>query len=131
MKRILTCGTFDCFHYGHLNFLKKAKEMGDYLIVLIPTDEFDIVRGKTEKRDNLRTRIKNVVNSGYVDEIIIEPDENKKLEIVIKRNIDIFCSSEEWNGKYDYLKEYCEVVYLPRTKGISSTMIRWKNKNAD
>lgn len=124
MKKVITYGTFDLFHKGHYNLLKRAKELGDYLIVGVTTDNYDNSRGKLNVQDSLMERIKSVKDSGLADEIIIEEFEGQKINDILKYNIDVFAIGSDWEGKFDYLKEYCEVIYLQRTKGISSTQLR-------
>lgn len=124
MKRVITYGTFDLFHQGHYNILKRAKEMGDYLIVGVTSESYDIERGKLNVRDSLLERIENVRNTGFADEIIIEEYQGQKLSDIIKYNIDLLVLGSDWRGKFDYLKTYCDVVYLERTKNISSTKLR-------
>ncbi|OFL79632.1 MULTISPECIES: Gfo/Idh/MocA family oxidoreductase [Fusobacterium] len=128
MKKVITYGTFDLLHQGHINLLKRAKEYGDYLIVGVTTDSYDKYRGKLNVNDSIVKRIENIKKSGYADEIIIEEYEGQKVEDIQKYNIDTFVIGSDWKGKFDYLKEFCEVVYLERTKGISSTQIR-EDKN--
>ncbi|MFR3818845.1 MAG: Gfo/Idh/MocA family oxidoreductase, partial [Fusobacterium varium] len=128
MKKVITYGTFDLFHQGHINLLKRAKEYGDYLIVGVTTDSYDKFRGKLNVNDSLVKRIENIKKSGYADEIIIEEYEGQKVEDIQKYNIDTFIIGSDWKGKFDYLAEFCEVIYLERTKGISSTQIR-EDKN--
>lgn len=123
-KKILTYGTFDLFHQGHINILKRAKEYGDYLIVGVTTENYDVQRGKLNVHHSLMERVKAVDNSGYADQVIIEEYEGQKIEDIIKYDIDVFVIGSDWIGKFDYLKEYCEVVYLERTKGVSSTQLR-------
>lgn len=124
MKKVITYGTFDLFHEGHYNLLKRAKELGDYLIVGITTEQYDETRGKLNVVDSLITRIDNVRATGFVDEIVIEDHVGQKVEDIQKYNVDIFTVGSDWMGKFDYLKEYCEVVYLERTRNVSSTMRR-------
>lgn len=124
MKKVITYGSFDLFHEGHYNLLKRAKELGDYLIVGITTEYYDMQRGKLNVIDSLLDRIENVKNSGFADEIIIEDHDGQKLEDIIKYKIDIFTVGSDWLGTFDFLKEYCEVVYLERTKYISSSILR-------
>lgn len=124
MKKVITYGTFDLFHEGHYRLLKRAKELGDYLIVGITTEQYDITRGKLNVVDSLITRIDNVRATGLVDEIIVEDHEGQKIEDVIRYGVDIFTLGSDWEGVFDYLKPYCEVVYLERTKNISSTQKR-------
>lgn len=124
MKKVITYGTFDLFHEGHRNLLRRAKELGDYLIVGITTEHYDLQRGKMNVVNTLLERIENVKNSGYVDEIIIEDHDGQKLEDIQKMGIDVFTVGSDWVGLFDYLKPYCEVVYLERTPNISSTQIR-------
>lgn len=127
MKRVITYGTFDLFHEGHLRLLKRAKELGDYLIVGVTTESYDESRGKLNVQQGLMKRIENVKLSGLADEIIIEEYEGQKINDIQKYNVDIFAIGSDWFGKFDYLNEYCKVVYLERTKGISSTQLRTKN----
>lgn len=124
MKKVITYGTFDLLHQGHINLLKRAKELGDYLIVGITTDNFDLERGKLNTHDSLVERIEAVRNTGYADKIIIEEYVGQKIDDVQKYGVDIFAIGSDWEGKFDYLNEFCKVVYLPRTEGISSTQIR-------
>ena len=124
MKKVITYGTFDLFHEGHYNILKRAKEQGDYLIVGVTSDNYDKQRGKLNVSQNVVERISNVENSGFADEIIVEEYEGQKIDDIQKYEIDTFVIGSDWTGKFDYLKEYCEVVYLERTKGVSSTQLR-------
>lgn len=123
MKTILTYGTYDLLHWGHINLLKRAKSLGDYLIVGLSTDEFNSLKHKTsyhkfEERKLILNSIK------YVDKIIPEKKWEQKIEDVKKFDVDIFVMGDDWKGKFDFLKDYCEVVYLPRTDGISSSKIK-------
>lgn len=127
MKKVITYGTYDLFHEGHLNLLKRAKALGDYLIVGVTTDSFDLERGKLNVCNNVMDRIKAVQETGLADQIIIEEYIGQKIDDIIKYNVDIFAIGSDWDGKFDYLKEFCEVIYLPRTQGISSTMLREEN----
>lgn len=127
MKKVITYGTFDLFHEGHYNLLKRAKALGDYLIVGITTEQYDETRGKLNVVDSLITRIDNVRASGFVDEIVIEDHQGQKIEDILKYDIDIFTVGSDWTGQFDYLKPYCEVVYLERTKNVSSTLRRQDN----
>lgn len=124
MKKVITYGSFDLFHEGHRRIIERAKALGDYLIVGVTTEHYDETRGKINIRDPLMKRIENIQKTGLVDEIIIESSSGQKLEDVQKYEIDIFTVGSDWIGVFDYLKEYCEVVYLERTKGISSTKLR-------
>ena len=124
MKKVITYGTYDLFHKGHHNLLKNAKALGDYLIVGVTSSDFDKNRGKLNVRDSLMTRIKNVEETGFADEIIIEEYFGQKIDDIKKYDVDIFTVGSDWKGHFDYLNEYCDVVYLERTKGISSTDIR-------
>ena len=127
MKKVITYGTFDILHYGHINLLKRAKALGDYLIVAISSDEFNAIKGKKsyypyEVRKAMLEAIK------YVDEVIPETCWEQKIQDVHKYNIDIFTMGSDWEGKFDFLKdEGIEVIYLPRTEGISSTKIKEDN----
>ena len=124
MKKIITYGTFDMFHQGHYNILKRAKDYGDYLIVGVTGENYYIGRGKLSVHDTLATRIENVKNTGLVDEIIVEEYLGQKIGDIIKYDIDSFVIGDDWVGKFDHLSRYCNMVYLERTKGISSTKLR-------
>ena len=127
MVKVITYGTFDLFHEGHYRLLQRAKQLGDYLIVGVTTEEYDQTRGKLNVIDSLMTRIENVKKTGFVDEVIIEEASGQKFRDIKKYNIDIFTVGSDWVGKFDYLNDYCKVVYLERTKNISSTMLREQN----
>lgn len=124
MRKVITYGTFDLLHQGHINLLRRAKELGDYLIVGVTNDNFDRERGKLNVRNNVLERVEAVRATGYADQIIIEDYMGQKIDDIQKYNVDIFAIGSDWQGKFDYLNEYCKVVYLPRTEGISSTMLR-------
>lgn len=124
MKKVITYGTFDLFHQGHYNLLKRAKELGDWLIVGVTTDNFDLERGKMNTCDNVMDRIAAVQATGLADQIVIEEYKGQKIDDIQKYGVDIFAIGSDWTGYFDYLKEYCQVVYLPRTEGISSTQLR-------
>lgn len=124
MKTVITYGTFDLLHQGHINILRRARELGDYLIVGVTSDSFDKDRGKLNVRNNILERVEAVRKTGYADEIIIEDYLGQKIDDIQKYGVDVFAIGSDWEGKYDYLNEYCEVVYLPRTEGVSSTMLR-------
>ncbi len=124
MKRVITYGTYDLLHQGHINLLRRAKELGDYLIVGVTNDNFDRERGKLNVCNNVLERVEAVKATGLADQIIIEDYFGQKIDDVQKYNVDIFAIGSDWEGKFDYLGEYCKVVYLPRTEGISSTMLR-------
>lgn len=124
MRRVITYGTYDLLHQGHINLLRKAKELGDYLIVGVTSDSFDRGRGKLNVRNNVLERVEAVKATGYADEVIIEDYIGQKIDDIQKYNIDIFAIGSDWEGKFDYLNEFAKVVYLPRTEGISSTMLR-------
>lgn len=127
MIKVITYGTFDLFHEGHYRLLKRAKALGDYLIVGVTTDAYDKARGKLNVVDSLVTRIENVKKTGFADEIIIEESQGQKVNDIKRFRIDIFAIGSDWTGEFDYLNDYCKVVYLERTKDISSTMLREKN----
>ena len=129
MKKVITYGTFDLFHKGHYNILKRAKEYGDYLIVGVTGENYDIGRGKLNVHDTLATRIENVKNTGFADEIIVEEYLGQKIGDIIKYDIDSFVIGDDWVGKFDHLSKYCNMIYLERTKGISSTQIREETFN--
>lgn len=126
MIKVITYGTFDLFHEGHYRLLQRAKQLGDYLIVGVTTDEYDQARGKLNVVDSLITRIENVKKTGLADEIIVEESQGQKFRDIKKYDIDIFTVGSDWVGAFDYLRDYCKVVYLDRTKNISSTMLRAK-----
>ena len=126
ITKVITYGTFDLFHQGHYRLLQRAKQLGDYLIVGVTTEEYDLARGKLNVADSLMTRIENVKKTGFADEIIVEESQGQKFRDIQKYNIDIFTVGSDWTGVFDYLKDYCKVVYLDRTKNISSTMLRIK-----
>lgn len=124
MVKVITYGTYDLLHQGHINLLRRAKALGDYLIVGVTTDNFDLERGKLNVRNNVMERIENVRKTGLADEIIIEEYLGQKIDDIQRYDVDIFAIGSDWEGHFDYLKEYCEVVYLERTEGISSTQLR-------
>lgn len=128
MVRVITYGTYDLLHQGHINLLRRAKELGDYLIVGVTSDSFDRGRGKLNVKNNVLERVEAVKATGYADEVIIEDYLGQKIDDIQKYDIDIFTIGSDWVGKFDYLKEYCKVVYLPRTEGISSTQLRAENQ---
>lgn len=123
MKKVITYGTFDLFHVGHLNILRRAKELGDYLIVAVSSDAFNAGKGK-KAYYNEDDRMEIVKAIKYVDEVILEETWDQKAKDVVKHNVDVFVMGDDWKGKFDELSEFCEVVYLPRTEGISSTKIK-------
>ncbi|MCI8659499.1 MAG: Gfo/Idh/MocA family oxidoreductase [Lachnospiraceae bacterium] len=127
MTKVITYGTFDLFHEGHYRLLQRAKALGDYLIVGVTTEAYDKARGKLNVVDSLMTRIENVKKAGFADEVIIEEELGQKINDIKKFQIDIFTVGSDWAGSFDYLMDYCKVVYLERTKNISSTMLREKN----
>ena len=124
MTKVITYGTYDLLHQGHINLLRRAKELGDYLIVGVTSDSFDRGRGKLNVRNNVLERVEAVKATGYADEVIIEDYVGQKIDDIQKYNVDIFAIGSDWEGKFDYLNEFTKVVYLPRTEGISSTMLR-------
>lgn len=126
MKKVITYGSFDLFHEGHYRLLQRAKALGDYLIVGVTTEHYDHSRGKMNVVDSLMERIEHVKQSGFADEVIIEDHVGQKIEDIQKYDIDIFTVGSDWTGQFEYLREYCDVVYLERTKDISSTMLRAK-----
>ncbi|OAT81590.1 glycerol-3-phosphate cytidylyltransferase [Bacillus sp. MKU004] len=123
MKKVITYGTFDLLHWGHINLLKRAKKYGDHLTVAISTDEFN--EQKDKKSYHSFEHRKFILESiEYVDEVIAENDWDQKIKDVVDRDIDVFVMGSDWKGKFDFLKDYCEVVYLPRTIGISTSKIK-------
>ena len=125
MKRILTYGTFDLLHYGHIRILKRAKELGDYLVVALSTDEFNATKGK-KAYHSYETRKKMLEAIRYVDLVIPENNWEQKIQDIKDYKIDVCVMGSDWAGsdKFDYLKEYCDVVFLERTPGVSTTMIK-------
>lgn len=124
MVKVITYGTYDLLHQGHINLLRRAKRLGDYLIVGVTSDSFDRGRGKLNVRNNVLERVEAVKATGYADEVIIEEYVGQKIDDIQKYNVDIFAIGSDWEGKFDYLNEFATVVYLPRTEGISSTKLR-------
>lgn len=125
MKRVLTYGTYDLLHYGHIRLLKRAKELGDYLIVALSTDEFNEIKGK-KAYHNYETRKKMLEAIRYVDLVIPENDWNQKINDVKEYHVDVTVMGGDWEGnpKFEELKKYCDVVYLPRTEGVSTSKIK-------
>lgn len=129
MTRVITYGTFDLLHEGHYRLLERAKALGDYLIVGVTSEAYDKARGKLNVVDSLATRIENVRKTGFADEIIVEESPGQKVQDAKKYQVDIFTVGSDWIGAFDYMKDYCQVVYLERTKNISSTILRVQNKS--
>lgn len=123
MKKVITYGTFDLLHWGHINILKRARELGDHLTVALSTDEFNEVKNKTtyHSYENRKVILESI---RYVDEVIPETKWEQKINDVVNHGIDIFVMGDDWKGEFDFLKDYCQVVYLPRTVGISTTKIK-------
>ncbi len=128
MKKVITYGTYDLLHYGHIRLLKRAKELGDFLIVGVTGDDFDKSRGKINTKQSLSERINGVRDLNIADLIIVEEYEGQKIDDIKRYNVDIFAIGSDWKGKFDYLNDYCKVVYLERTHGVSSSQIRANNK---
>ena len=124
MKKVITYGTYDLLHFGHIRLLERAKALGDYLIVGITSDAFDRSRGKINVQQSLMERIEAVKATGLADEIVIEEYEGQKIDDIKRLNVDIFTVGSDWRGVFDYLNQYCQVVYLDRTAGVSSTELR-------
>lgn len=123
MKKVITYGTFDLLHWGHINLLKRAKDLGDYLIVAVSSDEFNQLKSKKSYHSyENRKMILEAIR--YVDEVIPEHNWEQKTKDVTNHDVDVFVMGDDWEGKFDFLKEYCDVVYLPRTVGISTTKIK-------
>ena len=127
MKTVITYGTFDLLHYGHINILRRAKSYGDWLIVALSKDDFNRLKGKQsfftyEQRKNLLESIR------YVDEVIPENNWEQKITDIKNNHVDVFVMGDDWQGKFDFLKDFCEVIYLPRTPEISTTQIKEKLK---
>lgn len=128
MIKVITYGSYDLLHYGHLRLLERAKALGDYLIVGVTSDDYDRKRGKINGQQTFMERVAAVRSTGLADEIILEEYEGQKIDDVRKYDIDVFVMGSDWEGAFDYLKEYCSVVYLPRTEGVSSSIIREEKK---
>ena len=128
LKRIITYGTFDMLHYGHINLLRRAKELGDYLIVALSTDEFNWNEKQKKCYFTYEQRKKLLEAIRYVDLVIPEENWSQKSTDVQMYHVDTFVMGDDWEGKFDFLKEYCEVVYLPRTPEISTTQIKMELK---
>ena len=128
MIKVITYGTYDLLHYGHIRLLERAKALGDYLIVGVTAEDFDKTRGKINVQQSLMERLEAVRATGIADEIIIEEYEGQKIDDIKRYGIDIFTVGSDWVGKFDYLNEYCKVIYLERTEGVSSSEIREKKQ---
>lgn len=122
-KRVITYGSFDLFHFGHIELLRRAKNLGDYLIVGLSSDDFNVIKGK-ETFYSYEQRKIFLQSCRYVDLVIQEQCWEQKIDDVIKLQVDIFVMGDDWAGKFDFLKSYCEVVYLPRTPNISTSFIK-------
>ncbi|MDA2617801.1 glycerol-3-phosphate cytidylyltransferase [Bacillus sp. BH2] len=123
MKKVITYGTFDLLHWGHINLLKRAKNLGDYLIVAVSSDEFNKIKNKKSYHsyENRKMMLEAI---RYVDEVIPEFDWEQKVKDIQEHDVDVFVMGDDWKGKFDFLQSYCEIVYLPRTIGISSSKIK-------
>ena len=124
MKKVITYGSFDLFHFGHQRLLERAKALGDFLIVGVTSDDYDRTRGKINVAQSLAERIASVKATGLADMIIVEEYDGQKIDDIKRYNVDTFAIGSDWKGKFDYLGKYCEVIYLERTKGVSSTELR-------
>lgn len=128
MIKVITYGTYDLLHRGHVRLLERAKALGDYLIVGVTSDDYDKTRGKINASQSLMERVEAVKTLGIADEIIVEEYEGQKIDDIRRMDVDIFTVGSDWEGKFDYLNEYCKVIYLPRTEGVSSSEIRAQNR---
>lgn len=124
MVKVITYGTYDLLHYGHIRLLERAKALGDYLIVGVTAEGFDQARGKINVKQSLMERMEAVKATGIADEVIVEEYEGQKIDDILRYSVDVFAIGSDWKGKFDYLNDYCKVVYLERTHGISSTDLR-------
>lgn len=127
MVKVITYGTFDLLHEGHINLLKRAKALGDYLLVGVTTENFDLTRGKVNVRQSLMERIEAVKRTGIADEVFPEEYQGQKIDDIKRHGVSVFAIGTDWEGQFDYLSEYCKVVYLPRTEGVSSSQLRSEN----
>ena len=127
MRKVITYKTFDLFHKGHYNILKRTKKKGDYLIVGVTGETYDAERGKLSVQDSLATRIENVKATGFADKIIVEEYLGQKIPDIQKYHVDVLVIGSDWKGKFDHLSKYCEIKYLERTKDISSIQLREEN----
>ena len=128
MIKVITYSTYDLLHEGHIRLLERAKALGDYLIVGVTSDDFDRSRGKINVKQSLTERIEGIKKTGLADEIIVEEYEGQKIDDIQKYGVSIFTVGSDWEGYFDYLKEYCTVIYLPRTTGISSSELRAEDR---
>lgn len=129
-RTVITYGTYDLLHQGHINLLKRARALGDYLIVGVTNDNFDRERGKLNVAGNVMERVEAVRATGLADKIVIEDYVGQKIDDIQRYGVDVFAIGSDWEGRFDYLRPYCEVVYLPRTEGISSTLLRRERQRA-
>lgn len=127
MVKVITYGTYDLLHSGHRRLLERAKALGDYLIVGVTADDFDRRRGKLNVQQSLMERLENVKSTGLADKVIVEEYEGQKIDDIKRYGVDVFTVGSDWEGKFDYLNNYCQVIYLPRTEGVSSTKLRMEN----
>lgn len=123
MRKVITYGTYDLLHIGHINLLRRAKELGDFLIVAISTDEFNELKGKKTVIP-YRERAEIIKSIRYVDEVIPEENWEQKVQDIRNHHIDVFTMGDDWEGRFDFLKEHCKVEYLKRTESISSTLLK-------
>ncbi|WP_100333180.1 glycerol-3-phosphate cytidylyltransferase [Bacillus alkalisoli] len=123
MKKVITYGTFDLLHWGHINLLSRSKELGDHLTVALSTDEFNSIKNKKafHSYENRKLILESI---RFVDNVIPESNWDQKIEDVLNYNIDVFVMGDDWKGKFNYLEDYCQVIYLPRTASISTTKIK-------
>ncbi|TWD92404.1 glycerol-3-phosphate cytidylyltransferase [Neobacillus bataviensis] len=123
MKKVLTYGTFDLLHFGHINLLQRARELGDHLTVALSSDEFNAIKNKKayHSYENRKAILESI---RYVDAVIPETEWDQKIRDVLYHDIDIFVMGDDWKGHFDFLKDYCKVIYLPRTVGVSTTKIK-------
>ncbi|MFI3245857.1 MAG: glycerol-3-phosphate cytidylyltransferase [Ferrimonas sp.] len=128
MKVVITYGTFDVFHVGHLRLLKRAKMLGDYLIVALSTDEFNLTSKNKTAAISYEDRFEILNSIKYVDKVIAEESWNQKISDIKKYDVDVFVIGDDWRGEFDFLKESCDVCYLPRTENVSSTEIKMNIK---